>query len=281
MNLELVAIFSGLASAASWGAGDFSGGLASKRRNVYMVVIISQLVGGLLLAIMALLFREPLLSGADLLWSAAAGAIGAAGLLGLYHGLATGRMGVVAPVSAVVSAALPLLVGMIVEGLPGRPQLAGMVLALPAMWLISRPVGEHDSWHWRELLLPALAGLGLGGFLAIIGQVASTAIFWPLVVARGASLVLMVSMALLLRQWQRPLPRELPLIALAGLFDMGGNALYAFAAQIGRLDVASILSSLYPASTLFLAWLILHERLARPQGIGVALALAAVMLIAA
>jgi drug/metabolite transporter (DMT)-like permease len=189
-------------------------------------------------------------------------------------------MGVVAPVSAVVSAALPLVVGMAVEGLPGRSQVAGMVLALPAMWLISRPAGEDDSWHWRELVVPALAGLGLGGFLTIIGQVTSEAIFWPLVAARGASLLLMVGVALVLRQWQRPLPRELPLIALAGLFDMGGNALYAFAAQIGRLDIASILSSLYPASTLFLAWLILHERLARPQGVGVVLALAAVMLIA-
>jgi drug/metabolite transporter (DMT)-like permease len=189
-------------------------------------------------------------------------------------------MGIVAPVAAVVSAALPLLVGMIIEGVPTTLQLVGMLVALPAMWLVSRPGGDDDSWHWRELAIPALAGLGLGGFLTIIGQVSSTAIFWPLVAARSASLVLLLLIALLLRQWQRPTLPQLPLIALAGLFDTGGNALFAFAAQIGRLDIASVLSSLFPASTLFLAWVILRERLTRPQGVGAALALAAVILIA-
>jgi len=281
MSSELLALFTGLASAASWGAGDFSGGLASKRTNVYVVVILSQVVGGLLLALLGLLLREPLPTREDVLWSAAAGTLGSAGLLGLYHGLATGRMGIVAPVTAVVSGLLPATIGLILEGLPDAPQLAGFALALPAMWLVSRPESGESGWNWRELVLPVLSGLGLGSFIALIGQVSEGAIFWPLVAARMTSLVLLGAAVVLLRKWERPTRSQLPLIALAGLFDMGGNAFYVLAAQLGRLDVASILTSLYPASTLFLARVFLHERLLRPQGVGVALALAAVVLIAA
>jgi drug/metabolite transporter (DMT)-like permease len=280
MSSELLAIFSGLASAASWGAGDFSGGLASRRTSVYVVVIVSQVVGGFLLALAGLLLHERLPTRDDVLWSAAAGTFGAAGLLGLYHGLATGRMCIVAPVTAVASGLLPALIGLFLEGVPGTPQLAGFTLALPAVWLVSQAEGPAGGWHWRELVLPALSGLGLGAFITLISQVSDGAIFWPLVAARITSLIILGTAVLLLRKWERPAKRQLPLIALAGVFDMGGNAFYVLAAQLGRLDVAAILTSLYPASTLLLAWLVLNERLTRPQGVGVALALAAVALIA-
>ena len=138
MNLELSGILFGLASAASWGAGDFSGGLAAKRSPVYSVVILSQLVGLVLLVALALLLSEPFPTPSDLLWGAAAGLVGGLGLMALYQGLATGRMGVVAPVNAVVSAALPVLFGIWVEGPPAIQQFAGFGLAFVGVWLVSR-----------------------------------------------------------------------------------------------------------------------------------------------
>ena len=150
-------ILLGLASAASWGAGDFGGGLASRRGNVYGVVLISQAVGLVLLGGLALLLAEPLPLQSDLLWGAGAGAAGGLGLLALYRSLTLRRMGVAAPLTAVVSAALPIMFGAMLEGLPKVTQLAGFVLALGAVWLLSRE--EGPAWlRPSQLGLPVLAG---------------------------------------------------------------------------------------------------------------------------
>ena len=273
-------IFFGLASAVSWGAGDFSGGLASRRCSVYSVVLIAQLVGLALLAGLALVLAEPFPSYTDLLWGAMAGVAGTVGVVALYHGLATGRMGLVAPLAAVVTAVVPLLYSFFLEGMPAVPQLAGFGLALAAVWLVSRSDGT-GAIHRRELGLPLLAGLGFGIFLIVIDHTSESALLWPLVAARVASTGLLLVIVLLLQRRALPAAGQLPLIALAGLFDTGGNAFYALAAQAGRLDVAAMLSSLYPAMTVLLARLVLRERLARLQALGVVAALAAVVLIAA
>jgi drug/metabolite transporter (DMT)-like permease len=272
-------VFFGLASAASWGAGDFSGGLASRRCSVYSVVLISQLVGLGLLATLALVLAEPLPPPVDLLWGGAAGVIGTIGLVALYRGLALGRMGVVAPMAAVVTAVIPLLYGLFLEGMPAAPQLAGFGLALVAVWLVSRSDGGRII-QWRELGLPLVAGLGFGFFLIVIDHTSQAALLWPLVAARIASIGLLLTVIALSRQRALPAARQLPLVVLSGLFDAGGNAFYALAAQAGRLDVAVMLSSLYPAMTVLLARVLLKERLARLQAIGVGAALVAVVLIA-
>ena len=278
--MSLLGIVFGLASAVSWGAGDFSGGLASRRANVYGVVMLSQWTGLALLAGLALLLAEPLPPTADMLWAAGAGLAGGLALAALYRGLAVGRMGVVAPVSAVVSAAVPVLFGLYAEGLPGVPQLLGFALAFVAVWFVSRADGP-DQARGPELVLALLAGFGFGLFLIVIDHLSSTAVLWPLVTARSASILLISLTALLLRQTALPASRHLPLILVVGLFDAGGNAFYALAARAGRLDVAAVLSSLYPAATVLLARFILQERLARHQWLGVAAALLAVILIAA
>lgn len=270
----------GLASALSWGAGDFSGGLASQRSPVLSVVITSQVIGLALLAILALLTVEPLPAPADLLWGAAAGLVGGLGLLALYRGLARGPMGVVAPVNAVVSAGVPVLWAAAFEGLPAARQLAGFGLALLAVWLVSRR-SDGAAPHPQDLGLPLLSGLGFGGFLIVIGEVSATAVYWPLTVARVASITLLLVMAALRRQQALPGRGLLPLLVLVGLCDTGGNAFYALAAQVGRLDVAAVLSSLYPAVTVLLARLVLTEPVSARQWIGVAAALVAVGLIAA
>ena len=279
-NSPLLGIGFGLAAASSWGAGDYCGGLASRRTNVYGVVLVSQLVGLVLLSTLALLLSEPFPTLTDMAWAAIAGIGGAVGLSALYRGLAAGPMGVVAPVAAVVSVILPLIFGLFLEGMPGLPQLLGFGLALCAVWFITR-AGNGSSTQVRDLVLPVVAGLGFGVFFILIGHVSAAAVLWPLAAARVASVLALLVVVLLTRQPARPAAGQMPLILMSGLFDTGGNAFYALAARTGRLDIAAVLSSLYPAVTVILAWLILKERLSRTQGVGLALAMIAVLLIAA
>jgi drug/metabolite transporter (DMT)-like permease len=269
----------GLASALGWGAGDFSGGLASRRSPALLVVFVSELGGLMILIGLALLLAEPLSQPVDLLWSGLAGIIGTIGLLSLYHGLATSPMGVVAPVSAVVTAVVPLIFGFLLEGIPGTQHLVGFGIAIVAVWLISRPP-QGGKVRLRGLSLPMLAGVGFGVFLIVIDHVSESAVLWPLVSARFVSLVMLFLLIVFTRHRQWPTFRQLPLMILAGLFDVGGNTFYALAAQVGRLDTAAVLSSLFPAATVILARIVLKERLSHQQWAGVAIALVAVLLIA-
>jgi drug/metabolite transporter (DMT)-like permease len=277
--LEFAPIAFGLLSAVTWGAGDFSGGLASKRTGVFSVIIGSQCVGMVLLIGLALAFDRALPLPGDLMWGAAAGAGGAVGLLALYRGLASGRMGLVAPLSAVLAATLPIVVGSFTQGLPDSVQFLGFGFALAGVWLLSRPEGAL-RFQWNDLTLPVVAGLGFGLFFIFMDRANERAVFWPIAAARVASVSLMTITALLNRQPLRPGREHWPLTALAGVLDAGGNAFFTLATQTGRLDVASVLSSLYPASTVALAWAVLKERLTRPQWLGAGAALVAIVLIA-
>ncbi|MFN2219636.1 MAG: EamA family transporter, partial [Anaerolineae bacterium] len=257
----------------------FCGGLASKRTHVYGVVLLSQLEGLGLLVALALLLSEPVPGLPDMIWGGIAGVAGTVGLAALYRGLATGPMGVVAPIAAVVSVILPLFFGLFLEGVPAWSQLVGFGLALCAVWLITRP-RHGERIQARHLALPVLAGLGFGVFLILIDHVSAAAVLWPLASARAASVLVLAIALLVARQPVAQARSQIPLIVLAGLFDTGGNAFYAVAARAGRLDIAAVLGALYPAMTVVLARLILKERLSRQQGLGLAMALLAVMLIA-
>lgn len=283
-NPELLAVAYGLASAAVWGAGDFSGGLATKRGNVYMVVTLSQLVGLVCLLALALLLEGTLPPARDLLFGALAGLAGVIGILALYTGLARGRMGVVAPMTAVLSASIPVIVGIVTEGIPPVLVLVGFGLAVTAVWLLSGG-GKADGIRRDELGLALLAGLGFALFFVFIDQLSTGVIFWPLTAARVASVPLLLLFILGRRQWQgvttARLPHSLlPIIALSGILDSGGNYFFALATQSGRLDIAAVLASLYPASTVLLARLILKETLGSRQWLGVGVALIALVLIA-
>lgn len=275
---EFVAIIFGLASAATWGVGDFSGGLATRRVPVLTVTLLSQVAGLTLLALLALVWRENLPSAGDVAWGALAGVIGLVGLVALYRAMAIGQMGIAAPVTAVISAALPVAVGAVTQGLPDWLHLIGFILALVGIWFISRP--QNMQGRPAGLGLALLAGCGFGGFLICIAQVQENAVFWPLVAARSASIGVMLSLALFSRRLALPPSSALPLIILTGIMDAGGNAFFVLAEQSGRLDVAAALASLYPATTVILALYILKERMVLWQGIGVLLALLAVPLIA-
>ncbi|MBE7532078.1 MAG: DMT family transporter [Chloroflexi bacterium] len=278
VNPEVMVVFWGLASAVTWGAGDFSGGVATKRTAVTGVVVVSQIVGGIFLVLLALLFREALPTPASLLMGMLAGMAGVVGLLALYSGLANGRMGVVAPLAAVISAAIPVLVSLFIEGLPQITQLMGFGLALLAVWLLSG-MGWRTAVPRQELGYALVAGTGFALFFIFIDRVEPGSLFWPLATARTVSVTLLSLWVLSRGEWVRPLPHQLPLIALAGVLDALGNAFFALAARLGRLDIAAVLASLYPGSTVLLARVILQERLTRLQWLGVLLALAALVLI--
>ena len=266
-----------LAASLSWGAGDFSGGLATRRAQVLSVVVGAYAVGLIMLIALALVWSEPFPTTLDLMWGSVAGLAGAVGLVAFYQALAVGRMGIVAPIAAMLSAALPVLFGAFFEGLPGPLQLIGFVLALIAVGLISglgvvkgRPKGSG---------LALLAGLGFGSFFILISRVSNGAVFWPLAAARLSSLLFLLAVVLIRRQKVLPEKSVWPVVILAGALDVAGNVFFVLATHAGRLDVAAILSSLYPAVTVLLATIILKERVTRIQAIGIFVALVAIPLI--
>lgn len=276
--LTTIPILAGLSAALTWGAADYSGGIATKRTNALWVVFISQFIGIILLFCLALAWGENIPSNQSLLYGAAAGLVGEFGLLALYQGLALGRMGIVAPLSAVIGALLPATFGIFLEGLPGIATLSGILIALLAIWLIaaSAPVAGIQK---AELFYPLLAGGLFGIYFILVDQASAETIFFPLLTARLAAAIFMGLIVL----WKKPVPKpgklSLPWIAATGFLDTTGNLFYAWATRAGRLDEAVILSSLYPATTVLLAMLFLHERLARSQWLGVLFALLAVILI--
>ena len=274
--MAVASVLAGLGAAASWGAGDYAGGVATRRASVWRVVLVSQAVGVVLTVGLVLALREPMPGMRGLALGAAAGASGAVGIVGLYSALAAGRMGVAAPITAVVGAILPVAVGVLVEGPPGARALVGVALALPGIVLLSRPHGEASP---RAVVLALVSGVGFGGFFVLVDAASAAGIGWPLLAARAATLAA-VAVVVAARREKGGAATPWGLAALAGLGDTAGNAFFALAATLGRLDEAAVLASIYPAFTVVLARVLLKERLTRGQLAGMALALAAVVLIA-
>ncbi len=277
MNRDFATVIFGLAASLCWGSGDFSGGLASRRANASSVVIAAYAVGFVLLVALALLWKEPFPSPVDIVWGGLAGLAGVIGLISFYSALSIGRMGIVAPVSAVLTAALPVLFSAFTEGLPSLLQLGGFVLALLAIGLISRP--ERARGLPKGIGLALLAGCGFGCFFILISHASHAATFWPLAVARFTSVLFMLVVVRIRQQQMLPKMTIAPIVLLAGVLDAIGNVFFVLATHTGRLDVAAVLSSLYPAATVLLAALVLRERVTRIQAIGILLALVAVPLI--
>jgi drug/metabolite transporter (DMT)-like permease len=278
-SASLFGVIFGLAAALSWGSGDFCGGAATRHTPVKGVLFLSQLIGALFLIALVLIMGEPLPPARSLLFGALAGLCGGCGLLALYSGLAQGRMGFMAPLTAVIAASLPVIVAFFTQGRPPLVQFAGFGLALAAVWLL---VAGDNRTPLRPgmLVLPLIAGLGFGFFFILIAQASAQAVVWPLIALRLSTLALLAVLGLLHGGRIRPERRQLPLIVAAGVLDVGGNLFYALATRFGRMDVATVLSSLYPAATVLLAWLILKEHLSKRQWSGLLTALVALGLIA-
>jgi drug/metabolite transporter (DMT)-like permease len=220
---------------------------------------------------------------------------GAVGLAALYQALAIERMGLIAPVSSVIGAALPVLFSALVEGLPSALAMAGFGVALLGIWLVAGV--DRAAGGRAGLGLAMLAGCGFGVLFILLDRVGEGAVFWPLVAARCGSFALVMLIILTRRSYQNRQPRTegraaapdsqflvlgspvLIPVLLAGALDVAGNVFFVLATQSGRLDIAAILSSMYPASTVLLAALLLGERVTRPQLAGIGAVLAAIVLI--
>ena len=270
-----------LSSALVYGAADFCGGLATRRAPALAVVALSQLAG-----LVALLLLLPLLGGAptpgDVAWGAVAGLAGGVGLAVFYRALADGVMSVVAPVTAVCAAAVPVLAGLAFRERLSPPAVLGIVLALVAIALVAAEGTRPSLRAARQAGVGAalVAGAAFGLFFVLLDQPSEGSGLWPLVGARLASLALVVLLTRVRRGSLAVGRTGVPLVLLAGVLDMAANALFLLAAREGLLAVAGVLASLYPLSTVLLAQTVLRERLLPSQVTGLAAAVAAVALIA-
>lgn len=276
-----MAVLFGLLAAALYGAADFCGGLATRRSSMFAVAILSQFAGFILLLAVTPLIPGHL-TGQGIKYGLLGGVCGGAGIMLLYHALSIGKMGVVSPITAVLAAAFPVIVGVVRGDRLSTLQIIGILVALVAVILISlstEPDGriELSTAGVREAIA---SGVLLGGFYIFLALSGSGAGLYPLVFARFGSSALLVIVALCMRRAIAPVPATLGLVLLTGAIDMSANVLYVLAAYAGYLSIAAVLTSLYPASTVFLARFVLGERLATVQKAGVALALAGVALIA-
>jgi drug/metabolite transporter (DMT)-like permease len=280
-----------LAAAVLWGGGDFSGGMGAKHAGGTMsgalrVVLTSHAVSFTVLAAIALLRGDSFPHGAPLYWGLLAGVMGGLSLTGFYVALSRGAMGASAAVSGLLAAAIPSVVSIVREGSPGWLRMVGFVVAGCAIWMIaagenpeSVPASAGTMW------LAVGSGAGFGVYFVALKYAAAGGLVWPMATARIGSLTTCSVILLVVmlgsgggeRGW---LPRRAVLWSLAtALGDTTGNLLFMAATRAGRLDVASVLAALYPASTILLAAWTLHERPTRRQGFGMLVAAAAVAMI--
>jgi drug/metabolite transporter (DMT)-like permease len=276
-----VAIVLGLLAAAFYGAADFCGGVATRRSGMLAVAVVSQAIGLVLLFAM-LPFVHGTFTRQALVYGLAGGACAGIGIALLYHALSIGKMGVVSPITAVLAASLPVFVGLARGDRLSSSQMLGIVLALIAVVLISLSTEADGRFEFSTAgVREAIAsGVTLGGFYIFLALAGKGAGLYPIACARFGSIVLLLLIALVARRTVIPLAATLPIVLLCGVIDMSANVLYVLAAYAGYLSIAAVLTSLYPASTVFLARMFLGERLSNTQKFGVGLALAGVALIA-
>ena len=268
-----------LGAATAWGGADFSGGLASRRSSPLGVLAVSRLAGLLCYAGLAVATREHLPPVPSIGWAAAAGISGALGIAALYQGLATGRAALVVPVSGVVGAAIPVTFTAIIAGTLPVVQQLGLLTALIGIFLVSYGHGSgHSRWS-SAFILGIVAGLGFGGFFIFLGQVESGYVFAPLAIVGCASFTV-AAFFLTITRSTLPTSTHAPMALLAGALDATGAVCYLLATRWIRLDVAAVLSSLYPAITVLLFRVVLKESVSRAQWVGLAVCIVAIALIA-
>ncbi len=278
-----------LVSSLFWGVADFVGGLASRRSTPLQTLVLTTPAGFVVVVPVAFLIGGQLAGSA--LPGIVAGVCGAMGILLLYAALTLGPMGVVSPISAVLGAAIPVVVGLGRGERPGGAAYVGMALAVVAIVTVglepTAPTDDatHQRVSARALLLAIGAGLGIGLFFATIALAPADAGLWPIVFARGTSSLILVVLGIVvaLRTKTPVMPVSTPVRAqavVAGVLDVTANAFYLVATQTGLLSIVAVLGSLYPAATVVLARLVLAERLRPMQKVGMVTAIVAAVLLA-
>jgi drug/metabolite transporter (DMT)-like permease len=278
----LTGVVLALAASLSWGLADFGGGLSARRIQIVWVLVVSQLAGLVLVGTMAIVTQPHTPTAHDLAWGVFAGACGVVGLAAFYRALAIGTMGVVGPISA-TGAVVPVVYGLARGERPATLQAVGIIVAVIGVRAASlEPLAEGPG---RKLAAGVgfsfIAALGFGGSLLGLNRISQAGVVWGTLTLR-LTVVPIVLVALLITQPSaaklRPL---LPLLIATGLFDTGANLLYGASSRHGLISVVSVLGTLYPVVLVGLGYFLLHERISRPQLVGVALAVAGVALISA
>lgn len=269
-----------LVGALAYGVADFVGGLLSRRTSAWAVAFAAALGAGVLVTAVA-----PLVPGdpttADLLWACLGGAGSGVGTAFLYRGLAAGRMGVVAPVSGVGAALVPVVLAIVLGERPGLLVWAGVACALPGIWLVARDTRSDSSGPAAGVVDGVLAGVGFGAGFGAMGLIEEGAGLLPLGINQLAAAVTVILLAVVLGGSWVPRDRAAYVGLIPGLLGVVATGAFMVAAQLGTLAVSAILTSLYPAFTILLAALLLRERILRAQAFGLALCGAAVVLVAA
>lgn len=278
--MDLKPILYGLASALAWGAGDFGGGVASRRANAYAVIIWADVIAMLVVGSLGFLLHEPFPSVHDIWLALASGLFGGLGILLLYQSFAEGKMSVAAPVSALTAGMLPVLVGIFIEGLPALTVILGIVLALVAIWLVAREEDSALEFNWSNVRMPLISGALFAMFFILMDRAEGSSVLWLVVILRISAITTLASIAVWKKQPLAPPLKIWYFLIYIGIFDMLGNLFFLLASRAGRLDVSSVLASLYPGATVLLAWIFLHEHISNWQRIGIACALVAIVLIA-
>lgn len=274
---QLGPLAASLLATVTWGMSDFTGGYASRRTNAYLLTTITHISGAAFMLGLAVFLHSPFPSRPGIAWSVAAGFLGGSALALFYKALAVGKMGLTAPVAALLGAAIPTLVGIFYDGVPGKLTLVGFVLAGIGIWLIARV--EGGGGRPEGIGLAVIAGLGFAGFFLCMRQAGNISALWAAGFARAASLLATGSFVLATRQFRPVLGSGIGLGIFTGVLDTTGSAMFVRASQIGRLDAAVVISSLYPAVTVLLARFLLDEHVSRWRMVGLLAALLAVPLI--
>ncbi|MEO6471446.1 MAG: DMT family transporter [Aeromicrobium sp.] len=274
-----MAIVLSLLSAFSYGISDFLGGLFSKKVSAWQIAVVGQ-SSSTVCATIGGLFVGGSPSTADWAWAAVAGLGGGFGTAFLYRGLARGRMSVIAPISAIGSALVPVAIGLITGDRPSFLVLVGVLCAFPAIFLISQVV-DTDPSHEGGIIDGVLAGLGFGFMFALLGQVGSDAGMLPLGITQLTSVVAVILTATVLREAWVPRSRAAFKPIVMGPLGFVATGTFLYATHHGLLSVVSVIAALYPASTVVLASLVLREKIHTNQAFGLVLAATAVALVAA
>ncbi|MFB3111275.1 MAG: EamA family transporter [Gemmatimonadales bacterium] len=264
-----------------YGSADFLGGLASRKTSALTVVTLSQGVGLFVVLATIPFFPAARAATSDVAWGAAAGMAGAVGVGLLYYALAIGTMSIVAPVTAIFAVLVPFAVGIVQGERPTALAVSGVAVAVVAIVLVSQTPAdvEQHAAQWRSIVIAVLSGIAIGLFLVALDGASDEAGLWTLVIARIASLVLLLPVALIRGIW--PARGSVGPIIAAGVLDMSANIFYLLAVARGMLSIVATLVSLYPAATVILARIVYGERLRLRQQWGVVCAIAAVALIVA
>jgi drug/metabolite transporter (DMT)-like permease len=268
----------GLAAVLAWGASDFLGGYATRRANAFLFTTVVNLGGLLLVGSLATASHVTFPSTHNAAWALAGGISGGASLAIFYRALSSGRMGLTAPVAAVLSAAIPAIFSIFTEGPPGIIPIIGFIVAAVGLWLITR---AEDGSTPEGIGLAVLAGIGFAGFYLCVRQAGDASALSIASLTRTGGLIVTGLIVLLLRQFRDITAAGVGWAVLAGCIDTLGTMLFVRASQSGRLDEAVVISSLYPAVTVLLARIVLKEHFTRWRFVGLLAALAAVPMIAA